>query len=344
MDAKKMVCPHCEALRNVRVVHRQEEIRVRKDAVTIQAEFYVCETCGGEFETSEQMEANLEAARNQYRTLHSIVSPREILALRERYDVSQKSFAKLLDIGDLTINGYEQGVLPSGAHNSLMKLATEPENFMRLYAQNKDKLSPRQRAKVDRRLREEEIRLEAYRDIHDDKDDASIVAETDLIYHGRPCQDYSRILDVIQLLISYSQAALYKMAVLKLLFYIDFCYYRRSGQSVTGWSYARLPHGPVPDDYKDILHRGEKCGRFSLEPDDEERGEYMLLPDDFDIDRAEGDFSPSEIQIIKEVVAKLARKSASTLRSLTHEEEAWIQTPHAKRIPYSYAASLKHGV
>ena len=344
MDTKKMVCPHCEALRDVRVVHRQEELRVRKDAVTIQAEFYMCDTCGGEFETSDQMEANLGTARNQYRIRHSIISPREIVALRDRYDVSQKVFARLLDIGDLTINGYEQGVLPSGAHNSLMKLAAEPENFSRLYAQNKEKLSPRQQSKVERRLREKKNWSEPYEERHDYRDDASMVAEADTIYHGRPCKEYARILDVIQILISYSQTALYKMAVLKLLFYIDFCYYRRSGQSVTGWSYARLPYGPVPDNYKDILQQGEKCGRFSLEPDDDDLGELIHVPDDFDIAKAEGDFSPSELQIIKEVVDKLARKSASTLKSLTHDEAAWIETPHAKRIPYSYAASLKHGV
>jgi len=114
--------------------------------------FSVCETCGKDFASGEQMDAEIESARAVYRARHGIIGPAELVAMRARYDVSQKSFAKLLDIGDLTINSYEQGVIPSGAHNSLLKLVSIPENFLRLYSSNKSKLSERQKAKIDRAL------------------------------------------------------------------------------------------------------------------------------------------------------------------------------------------------
>jgi putative zinc finger/helix-turn-helix YgiT family protein len=145
-------CPHCEAVRNIRIVRERETMKIRGEDVEFDSVFSVCETCGKDFASGEQMDAELESARAVYRARHGIIGPEEIVAMRARYDVSQKSFAKLLDIGELTINSYEQGVIPSGAHNSLLRLASIPENFLRLYRTNKDRLSDRQKAKIDRAL------------------------------------------------------------------------------------------------------------------------------------------------------------------------------------------------
>lgn len=146
------VCPHCEAIRNIRIVNERETMKIRGEDVEFNSVFSVCETCGKDFASGEQMDAELESARAVYRERHGIIGPAELVAMRARYDVSQKSFAKLLDIGDLTINSYEQGIIPSGAHNSLLRLVSIPENFLRLYSVHKDKLSDRQKAKIGRAL------------------------------------------------------------------------------------------------------------------------------------------------------------------------------------------------
>jgi len=149
-------CPHCEAMRDIRIVDGRETMKIRGEEVEFDAEYSVCETCGKDFATAEQMDSELSAARAVYRARHGIIGPEELVALRKRYDISQKAFAKILDIGDLTINSYEQGVLPSGAHNSLLWLVEEPANFRRLYETNKGSLSDRQRAKVERALADPE--------------------------------------------------------------------------------------------------------------------------------------------------------------------------------------------
>ncbi len=152
LEVIRDACPHCEAMRNIRIVCERETMKIRGEDVEFDSVFSVCETCGKDFASGEQMDAEIESARAVYRARHGIIGPAELVAMRARYDVSQKSFAKLLDIGDLTINSYEQGVIPSGAHNSLLKLVSIPENFLRLYSSNKSKLSERQKAKIDRAL------------------------------------------------------------------------------------------------------------------------------------------------------------------------------------------------
>jgi putative zinc finger/helix-turn-helix YgiT family protein len=337
-------CPHCDAMRDIEVVRERETMKIRGEDVEFESEFMVCKTCGKDYADGIQMDTDLETARSVYRERHGIIGPEELVALRKRYDVSQKSFAKILDIGDLTINSYEQGVLPSGAHNSLLKLASVPENFRRLYEANKGNLSDRQRAKIERALAA--MDRAADDDVADrNKTSAPLqVKEEAPPYGPSPQSSPERLMEVTQLLLAYAGAELYKMAVLKLLFYVDFSYYARTGHSVTGWRYARLPYGPVPDDYKEILCEGEKAGLFSLTMDDNETGEHVSLPEYFDIDIVKAEFSPSELEIIELVAKRLGNLPASALRELTHEEKAWIETEPAQLISWEYASSLVHGV
>jgi putative zinc finger/helix-turn-helix YgiT family protein len=325
-------CPHCEAMRDIEVHRERETMKIRGEDVEFESEFMLCTTCGKDFADLEQMDHDLAAARAIYRERHGIIGPEELVALRKRYDVSQKTFARILDIGDLTINSYEQGVLPSGAHNSLLRLVEDPANFRRLYESNKAKLSDRQRAKIERAF----AAMDSAAPMQ--------VKEAAPPYGPPPQISPERLMEVMQLLLALAGAELYKMALLKLLFYVDFSYYRKSGHSITGWRYARLPYGPVPDDYKQILCEGEKAGLFSLTMDDGETGELVSLPEHFEIDIIKADFSPSELEVIELVAKKLGGLSATALKELTHEENAWIETEHAQIISWNYASSLIHGV
>jgi putative zinc finger/helix-turn-helix YgiT family protein len=332
MTIIQSVCPHCEAKRDIRIVRERETVKIRGEDIDYEAEYSVCLSCGKDFASSVQMEYCLAASRAVYRQRHGIIGPEELVALRKRYDVSQKSFAKILDIGDLTINSYEQGVLPSGAHNSLLRLAEEPSNFRRLYETNKASLSDRQRAKIERALAAMDPALPMQ------------VKEAPPHYGPAIQASAERLTAVMQLLLAYAGTELYKMAVLKLLFYVDFSYYRRAGHSVTGWRYARLPFGPVPDDYKEILCEGEEKGFFDLNMDDDEIGELVSLPQQFDIESVEADFTPSELEVIELVAKKLGCLSASRLKELSHEEKGWLETEPARIISWDFASSLLHGV
>lgn len=325
-------CPYCEAMRDVKVVRERETMKIRGEDVEFESEYMVCGTCGKNYADGFQMDADLAAARTVYRSRHGIIGPEELLALRAKYDISQKSLAKVLDIGDLTINSYEQGVLPSGAHNSLLALASLPENFKRLYDANKGSLSDRQRAKIERALAAMDVAAPMQV-----KEEAPPYGPS---VHPSP----ERLMEVAQLLLAYAGTELFKMAVLKLLFYVDFSYYRRTGHSISGWRYARLPYGPVPDEYKEILCEGEKRGSFSLVMDDAETGELVSLPEFFDIDIVKADFSPSELEVVELVAKRLGRLSASALRDLTHEEPAWLETEPSRIISWEYASVLVHGV
>lgn len=344
MKEIRAVCPYCEAERSVRIIHRSETVHIRKDDILIEAEFSVCTECGNEFATLEQMDANLSNAREQYRAHHSIIRPEEIVAIRRKYDISQKAFGKILGIGELTINSYEKGILPSGAHNSLIRLASLPENFVRLYSIHRTELSDLQQRKIDSALSRLQNKTCCYSEDGALAETVFVSAKNDIAYCGKTTASPERMYALIQLLLAYIGISIYKMALLKLLFYCDFSYFRHYGSSITGWRYAHLPYGPVPDDYKDILFFGEQKGRFLVTPDEAQYGEFITLPKEFSLNAIEDEFSPNELDLIKEVADNLGKVPASTLSEYTHEEDGWINTPHAQSISYAYAATLRHGV
>jgi len=59
----KMSCPDCEAVRDVEEVHSREHVSIKGKEVEFDAVACKCTACGKTFETMEQMDANLLAAR-----------------------------------------------------------------------------------------------------------------------------------------------------------------------------------------------------------------------------------------------------------------------------------------
>ena len=79
--------------------------------------------------------------------------------------------------------------------------------------------------------------------------------------------DILKLFTIVQIILYEVAKPLYKMAVLKLLFYSDFAHYKEHDRAISNWRYVRLPYGPVPDDFKKLLLKGEEDGYFKIKPD-----------------------------------------------------------------------------
>ena len=78
--------------------------------------------------------------------------PGDIIRLRNRYGASQKAFGIILGFGELTINSYEQGSVPSDSNMNLLRLVEDPLAFARLYESRKDRIGPTQRNRIEAAL------------------------------------------------------------------------------------------------------------------------------------------------------------------------------------------------
>jgi len=333
------MCPHCEKITDIDIFNAPEEYEIKGVKVTINAEHSLCHECGQEFATHEQMEKASRTGLDAYRKIADIITPAEILRIREKYGASQKVMAKILDLGELTINSYEQGALVSKSISNLIRLMDSPENFTDLFNKKRADLSRTQLRRIETALEHQRISLKENLSLslYDHLENIKNLEEK---YTGYNHPDVEKLLYLIQFVLHVAQKELYTMAIFKILFYIDFTAFKMTTLSITGWPYARLPYGPVPNEYKDVLRAGEDNEYFSSHPDANEVGELFGLPESFDQKTLHPFFDEGSQKIIKMVVSTLKDKTPGELRDLTHREKAWIETPPAALIDYSWANEL----
>ncbi len=94
--------------------------------LTATVRLYRCGACGFEF-TDE----SAERARHDAVCRHlGVLTPREIAAIRVRYDLSRAQFAELTRLGEATIARWERGALiQNGAYDQFLHLLSFPENI-----------------------------------------------------------------------------------------------------------------------------------------------------------------------------------------------------------------------
>lgn len=119
----------------------------------------------------------------------------------------------------------------------------------------------------------------------------------------------------------------------KLLYFIDFDYYEKTGQSITGLSYIRNHYGPTPAiDFKSVVKGMEKADELEcIDTKYFKNIQRKYLPNK----RADlKDLSADEIKHIDETLARLSDKSASELSELSHYDTPWLTAKPGKKIDY----------
>jgi putative zinc finger/helix-turn-helix YgiT family protein len=144
MNAEKF-CPTCGEYREFTKQIRTEFYTVRGMRIPIEnLSVEVCATCGETLFDEDRDNALIEKAYSEYRARKGLLSPTEIQAVRKQYGLSQKSFAVLLGMGEVTINRYEGGALQDEAHDWLIRACRESPFMETVLERNGNLLSPRQ--------------------------------------------------------------------------------------------------------------------------------------------------------------------------------------------------------
>lgn len=136
-----MYCPICEREVESVVKTIPETYPVKGEDIIINAHVRYCSCCNSDIWDDVLDSQNLLDAYSAYRTKHGLLHPEDIRATREKYNLSQTAFARILGLGDKTITRYENGSIPDSAPNSLIFLCQQPSIFKNLLEKNKGKIS-----------------------------------------------------------------------------------------------------------------------------------------------------------------------------------------------------------
>ena len=330
----KILCPQCGSIREATIATREETYPFRGESITTVHEFSVCVDCGTDVATAAQMDRNLSAIREAYRTRHELVTPEEIRKIRNRYGAGQKPFGIILGLGESTIANYERGDVPTAANSTLIQLMADVETFRRVFDQRKDHIGSTQRKRIEDRIKNNGFWYAT--------DAQALVArEMPDEYTGFRNPDADRMVKLLGWILVLLGESVFKTKLLKLAFLSETEYFRRHTVSITGWPYARLPHGPVPQEYKVLLDTAEQDGYLVSEDYDDGKTTLKAGPRSARVTESDT-FSADEADAVQEVVARWRTASPTQLSDFTHTLSAWKNTANAKEI--SFAALLEDSV
>lgn len=328
-------CEECGKEVDTKVVTKKETYIVCGDSIEVDSKILVCLECGEEFYCEELDSETLLTAYNEYRKKHKLLLPEEIKKIREQYELSQRSFAKLLNWGDKTICRYENGSIQDKAHNSLLVFLREPKNMRSYLMDNEILLDERQQAKILAAVE----RLER---------NASCQAGSKLMHlyfskspsieNGFKSFDYEKLCAMV-LFFAHKTVGLLKVKLLKLLNYSDMIFYQENGVSMSGTRYIHLPYGPVPQNYDMIfgMMSADKIAHIEVVFDNGYE-KHQVIPD---CELPLTSLTEKEIKVLEKIYKKFEDFGSAEISNYSHKEKGYSSTKQGEIISYAFAKDIK---
>lgn len=322
------ICGMCERETQHEFIRTTEVVYVRGESIEVKVEYHKCAECGEEFLDLNSPYDHLAEAYRIYRERKRMLQPEDIRAFRKRYGLTQGELARLLGWGETTLTRYEKGALQSESHNTALRLAMKPSALLRLVEDKPEALNPGKMPNLIKLLKEEVEESHSY----------SWFIETTLgsyepdIFSGYKTLNLEKVYNA---LLYFCREGAYKTKLNKLLFYLDFKYFKEQTVSVTGLRYAHLPFGPVPNDYTTYYSAMLHEGMLRAEEDDNGNEQYYA-----EVESRLSIFSESEYAMLLEIDEHFQEFSPTEIYCVSHEEVGYKATENSKLISYSFAEEL----
>ena len=334
----KVYCPYCK-----KEVEYRIEKRDIKEFKGIEVNTFenvaICNECNEDLYVNEIENENNERIFKIYRKIANIITPQDIVNLRNKYDISQRELTAILGFGKMTINRYERGGLPSKSQSDYIRLLIDNEiEFMNRVkaAYEKNEISEKTYKKivsndVEKAISKKEVQdnIRKYLNVELNRDPD--------IYNGYKSLD----LDKIENIISYIASKVKNLTITSLnkyLWYIDMLSFNQRSVAITGLTYQNQKFGPtiINKRYDEISLLDDKYQREDFETINGNVTE-IISKDNFDLNK----ISDSEKKIIDSVIKLLKNKKVTEISEMSHKEDGWRKTERLEQISFEYAMNLK---
>lgn len=334
----KVYCPYCK-----KEVEYRIEKRDIKEFKGIEVNTFenvaICNECNEDLYVNEIENENNERIFKIYRKIANIITPQDIVNLRNKYDISQRELTAILGFGKMTINRYERGGLPSKSQSDYIRLLIDNEiEFVNRVkaAYEKNEISEKTYKKivsndVEKAISKKEVQdnIRKYLNVELNRDPD--------IYNGYKSLD----LDKIENIISYIASKVKNLTITSLnkyLWYIDMLSFNQRSVAITGLTYQNQKFGPtiINKRYDEISLLDDKYQREDFETINGNVTE-IISKDNFDLNK----ISDSEKKIIDTVIKLLKNKKVTEISEMSHKEDGWRKTERLEQISFEYAMNLK---
>lgn len=312
---------------------------IKNEEVTYEEMYFFCpdsvEYDEDEFVSAEMMDQNLQSARNAYRKKHGLLTSYEIAEVRALYGMSQADLAVLLGWGEVTITRYETKSIQDETYDQLIRMVKDDPYYAlerlkkqrdRFTSEKYEALSVAIKNRIDS-IGIEQMNLRAIKNRYAEYDAPNE-------FNGYQVLDLNKLGSVMAFFAQYCKN-LYKVKLMKLLWYTDALAYQRRGRAITGLVYQHMPYGALPIGNAEIINLPQ------LVVDEIEREDgvsyHIQAKQSFTMDVLTAD----EIDIIYSIANKFKDMRTNDIVNYMHDEQAYKETSMYQVIPFSLCEKLK---
>lgn len=252
-----MNCPLCDKMHEVEERKRVTSIELKGEEVTYEERFYFCanaEEDENEFETGAMTNENLLNARNAYRIKKGLLTSYGIVEIRESYGLSQVDLARLLGWGEATISRYESKAIQDEAYDTMLRLIKDnPLQALEFLKKNTDKFTEMKSQEIRSKIVE---KLDSYGKEYLTRQ--TFEGEYANFEEPSDSNGFTVLnIDKIEAMISYIAekiSNLYKVKLMKLLWYSDVLSFIENGFAMTGMVYRHESMGALPVGHYSLMN------------------------------------------------------------------------------------------
>lgn len=257
------------------------------------------------------------------------IEPEKIISFRKKYNLSQELFAKIIGCAKKTLISYEKGTsIPNETYMIILKTLLDNENVIKpIIEANKEQFTVSEYEKIKNKIYP-----------HIGNNILNLESNTINLneYNGYTVLSFTKIKNLIIFLV---KEGLHKTKLLKELFYADFKCYKQYGYSMTGLEYAKLPFGPVPDNYEIILKQLMEDRVIELKKIINKNYEENIIKSTEEEDLSL--FNDDEIKLINNVKSYFKNFTVKDIVEFSHQEQAYIKTDDNQMISYDHSFNLQ---
>lgn len=302
------------------MMESRENLRTRrvkvevKDKLIEYDEYYLVDENGEEiFDRDIEIE-NDQRLYDIYKKQSNLLTNAEIKQIRKKYGLTQKEYALIIGVGEITVHRFENGSIQTEAVDSMMRLSKDPDNMEFLLLQNSKNISEKVYDSLIERIKElKMLKKHALVDLNKfnlnnlnfEEESATDIAKVIINTYNEKVNKLAKNYDITPTYIT-------NLKLQKLLYYVQsLCLVifdkKAFPEKILAWSY-----GPVVNEVYQIYKQNHAKGINS--------------------DNSAKNVSSGLYKIIDEVINCYGSIETNKLIDFTHEEEPWKNTDINKEI------------
>lgn len=334
-----MSCPLCDKTHEIEERKRNTTITIKGEEVTYEERFYFCANADedeNEFETGAMTNENLLNARNAYRVKMGLLTSDEIVAIRESYGLSQVDLAKLLGWGEATISRYESKAIQDEAYDTMLRLIKDnPLQALEFLKKNADKFSVTKRLEIKAKIVE---KLDSYGKEFLTRQ--TFEGEYANFEEPSDSNGFTMLnIDKIEAMISYiaeNVNNLFKVKLMKMLWYSDVLSFIKSGYSMSGMVYRHEAMDALPVGHYSLMNLENLNVKEEMSCNyDTMLHVYPTANMDYSV------LTDGEKAVLNKVIIKFKDYKAKDIVDYMHDERAYTETKPGDIIPFSVAKEIR---